>query len=212
MDQHTYTEHKKKNQDALLKQAEQHDKAILALSSGALALSLTFLRTIAPSPSSGSLWLLGFSWGAFLVSVLSTLLSFHTSVRAFLRADEILDEMAQNPGIDAHELPNRWRSHTLLLNYTAVACFAVGTVLLTAFAIVNLDTLEKPISQKGSEMKRAKITPKDVSTELGAVPTGTPIQAGGGRGAVPTPPPREGGAVPTPPPRQPPPSPPPKSK
>ena len=47
MEHHDYIEFKKMVSDGLLSGAQQHDKAILTLAAGALALSLTFIKDIA---------------------------------------------------------------------------------------------------------------------------------------------------------------------
>jgi len=51
--------------------SDRFDKAILALSGGSLALSLTFIEKIAPSPLDWSLWFLLGAWLLLILSVLS---------------------------------------------------------------------------------------------------------------------------------------------
>ena len=85
-----YIEMKKQVDGALQSQANQFDKAILTLAAGALALSLTFIKEIAPTPDELTIRLLAISWGCYIVSIFLTLSSFHTSVCAHRRFDTIL--------------------------------------------------------------------------------------------------------------------------
>lgn len=106
------------------------DRAVMALSSGALALSLVFVKDIVPRPSRTGL-LLG-AWAVLVVSLLSVLMSFVTS-RWSLRG-----EVAR---IDSGEEPtaaDRWTSTTRHLNYAGVGCLILGVGLLLAFAGSNV--------------------------------------------------------------------------
>ena len=53
------------------KNAEQHDKAVLAISMGGLALSITFLKEIAPHPLPESLVWVKIAWSMFVASLLA---------------------------------------------------------------------------------------------------------------------------------------------
>jgi hypothetical protein len=73
------------------KSADQHDKAILAVASGGLALSVTFLKDIAPHPLPETLKFLGLSWICFVIGILTILLSFQTSQSACRKQRDFLD-------------------------------------------------------------------------------------------------------------------------
>ena len=62
------------------KSAAQHDKAILTVASGGLALSLTFLKEIAPHPLPETWKYIGISWACFVLSILTILLSFNKPI------------------------------------------------------------------------------------------------------------------------------------
>jgi len=68
--------------------AQQFDKYILTLAAGALALSITFIKQIAPNPNPNSLCLLLIAWFLFSLSILSTLISHLTSQSACRRQVE----------------------------------------------------------------------------------------------------------------------------
>ena len=133
-----YTEAKKQAATGLLSGAQQYDKALLTLAAGALGLSITFIKTIAPQPAPSTLWLLGLSWASFILALLSTLVSFQTSIYAFRRQDKILDLLYSSEETDRDKLKNHCVTATLLFNYVSLACFIIGTVLLASFSYVNL--------------------------------------------------------------------------
>src|SRR5262245_8526451 len=68
-----YLDERKLLVDLEQKSADQHDKAILTLAAGGLALSITFLEKIAPNPRPDTLWLIAFSWGGFITSLVAIL-------------------------------------------------------------------------------------------------------------------------------------------
>src|SRR5687768_15761433 len=63
--------------------AENFDKAMLALSGGVFAVSLTFIQDIVPDPVATPLLLV--SWLGFALSLLATLVSFLSSQDAWRR-------------------------------------------------------------------------------------------------------------------------------
>ena len=133
-----YIELKKQVGEGLLSGAQQHDKAILTLAAGALALSLVFINDIAPKPSPETIPFLGWSWVILVVSMCFVLLSFHFSIFAFRRHDQHLDRLQSNPETDPSTLKNGWVAATLLLNLAALVCFVVGAILLLLFCYKNL--------------------------------------------------------------------------
>jgi hypothetical protein len=189
MEQGHYIEMKKQVGEALRSQADQFDKAILTLAAGALALSLTFIKEIAPTPDGLTIGLLALSWGCFIGSVCLTLLSCHTSVCAYRRFDQILNIQQSKPDTDASSLKNCWVTVTLVLNLSSLVVFVVGTVLLSCSAYHGLKIKEQNVS----DQKSTRLTE-------GAIPVSPPVAQEGQRGAVPPSPPvakpGEHGAVP----------------
>lgn len=194
MEQAHYIEMKKQVGEALRSQADQFDKAILTLAAGALALSLTFIKEIAPTPDGLTINLLAWSWGCFIGSVCLTLLSCHTSVCAFRRLDHILNLQQSQPDTDVSTLKNHWATATLTFNLLSLAVFVAGTGLLSYSAYHGLKLKEKDVAEKKVE----RITE-------GAIPVSPPVAQGGQKAVVP---PKPGtGAVPPSPPVAPPRSP-----
>ena len=120
------------------KSADQHDKAILTISMGGLALSITFIKDIAPHPLPGTLWSIGTSWSLFVASMLAILASFLTSQIACRRPRDLLDELYQYGTREAERKGNWWSSLTHWLNVVSyvLVFFAVG--FLALFSWLNL--------------------------------------------------------------------------
>jgi len=134
--------------DHAFKTSERYDQWVLALSGGALAISLTFLEKIAPHPASATLPLLGLSWVAYILAVLSGFFAISVSRQAIYRELEIGDETyeefrktttAEKPeGEFVGGRNNRHTSTLTFLNWTSLTCLIIGTVLMCCFAFANI--------------------------------------------------------------------------
>ena len=111
------------------------DKALLTLSSGALAFSLTFVQE-AFDPVAFPHFL-ALAWGCFGISVVLTLGSFLISRNSFERAIQILDDQFEHDSWDC-EHSNWWSSATTVLNVGSITMFVLALVLLLFFAIANV--------------------------------------------------------------------------
>lgn len=118
-------------------QADSFDKAILTLSSGAFGISIAFLDKITKNLHRTTLWLLISSWALFAVSILSTLLSFHTSQRDFSRQLRRIEQAY----LSKYELKQQKRDRTGMtqcLNVLSLVAFFVAIAFLSLFVILNL--------------------------------------------------------------------------
>jgi len=111
--------------------AQQFDKAVLTLAAGALALSITFIKHIAPNPKEESLWFLTAVWVCFSVSILSTLVSFLTSQAACRKYRHLLDSKSATLIPEAATATN-------VLNYSSIGFFIFGVLFLVFFTSVNI--------------------------------------------------------------------------
>lgn len=143
----TYLEERKLLVDAERESARSFDKAMLTLSSGALALSITFIRQIAPAPRSETY--LYFAWSGFILALLCTLVSFLSSQSALRKQRDILDRNYRDQPT-AFEQKNVMSAVTNFLNWFSILSFIAGVLLLTAFAIKNLSIQEVIMSDKNS--------------------------------------------------------------
>lgn len=164
------------------KSADQHDKAVLNLSTGALGLSLTFIDKIAPDPAASTLWLVGAAWISFIVCIFVMLLSFLTSQSACRRQRDLLDGEYSN-GYPPDDV-NKWSTGTHYLNFVAYACFVFGVIFLSCFSWANLK-LEKQVSNyEQSGHKQDADSPSGIEIERGIVPPKRLVESstGGGSG------------------------------
>jgi hypothetical protein len=129
--------------------SDRFDKAILALSGGSLALSLTFIEKIAPSPLDWSLWFLFVAWLLLTFSVLFGIYALAASQMAIQREIAHLDQSyrefleAYKTG-DVLTIPNslpygnRAVGITQSLNILSLICLGFGILLLCVFSLINL--------------------------------------------------------------------------
>lgn len=109
-------------------QSNQFDKTIIALSGGALALSVTLLGGWKISPD----WMLVSSWFFYVCSLCATLFSFKVAERQHKRDVEFIDE-ALRSGDNVRQEDNIWSWWVLRLNEASALGFLVGTVLFLFF-------------------------------------------------------------------------------
>ena len=117
--------------------ARTFDKAMLTLTGGALGLSLTFIRQLAPHPHLTGL--LVAAWSGLTLALLATIAGLHLSQHACRRNRDNLDD-DQRGVPNALGRRNPWAKLTNCLNWVAMLTFASGIALLAWFAIINLST------------------------------------------------------------------------
>ncbi|MDE1889230.1 MAG: hypothetical protein KGJ87_07580 [Planctomycetota bacterium] len=130
-----YLEERKQLIGAERETAQQFDKAILTLAAGALALSITFIKQIAPHPKSQSIYFLIAAWTFFSLSILSTLISFLKSQDACRRQREILD---QDRLSKPHDNKNSAANWTNRFNWLSIVFFISGIISLIIFSVFNI--------------------------------------------------------------------------
>jgi hypothetical protein len=113
------------------KASESYDKAVMTLSGGALAISLTFVKNVAQPVV--ALWRLESAWVALTVSVGSILVSMPTSQIALRHSIHQVDEgkPTQRPG-------GMFSIATEMLNVLATVTFIGGIALLAWFSLSNV--------------------------------------------------------------------------
>ncbi len=122
--------------------SKSFDKAMITLSAGALALSITFIDKLVASIIAGRVYLI-LSWIGFVVALLSILISFLLSQSAFRKQREILDQK-QREILDhvyageGNQSRNCYSIITNWLNIISVCFFIFGTITLVIFCSINL--------------------------------------------------------------------------
>lgn len=156
------------------KSSDQHDKAILTLTAGALGLSITFLDKIAADPQPDTLWLIGWSWLCFVFSIIGIVGSFLTSQAACRRQRDLLDSEFRTGEVgDQTNIPAKWTNR---LNIAAYTLLVIGIGFLATFSWQNLP-------HKGDQMAGSSVSgsnggsgnPSGQPDERGAVPPKRPV-------------------------------------
>ena len=120
--------------------SKSFDMTLVTLSSGALGLSLTFIKTIAPIPKPDSVWFLYSAWIALIVSLITILISFLASQAAIRKQRDYLHEYCLNA---TFVQPDDWRARaTRWLNRLSLAMLILGVILITVFVTWNLPNVE----------------------------------------------------------------------
>jgi hypothetical protein len=141
-----------------------YDTQILTLSSGALGLSLVFLKDIVPISRIVARGYLVSSWGCFIIAILSTLASFQLSQRAIKIA---LRDLELTPVFSEEEKFNPWAFLTEFCNYLSGLVFLTGVVLTAIFVWFNLP---QPTSYDDSVQKAAAAKQTEPTSIQGGIP------------------------------------------
>ncbi|HLG58128.1 MAG TPA: hypothetical protein VI485_22465 [Vicinamibacterales bacterium] len=112
----------------------EFDKAVLALSAGGLALSISFIGELVPSTPPSVLPVLYSSWLLYAICMMSTLLSFLFSQAAFDRELQLIDDHYLRFDNRVHDATNRPAAVVKWLNYVSCAALMVAVALTVVFA------------------------------------------------------------------------------
>lgn len=188
MDYQSYLSYRENYDKAELEMSGRYDRWIITLSAGALALSITFIKEIAPSPVPCSVLVLVVAWAFLVLSLLSALISLLTSQRAIRDMREDYDASYKS-GEERPAPKMKFAKLTNWLNWSSAVLFICGVVALCVFSVENI-----PIQKEKQEMSNdrpAPQRPEPGSIKTGYVPPPPPKPAGPTtRGFVPPPPPK----------------------
>jgi len=106
------------------------DKAILTLASGAFALSLVFLKDVAPVLNKSTLYLLKWGWSFFALCLVCILVSFQTSQIA---CNHLLKRIYKE-----NVEKNKWGTITRILNWTSIVSLIAAIIFMGTFFYANL--------------------------------------------------------------------------
>ena len=122
-----------------LQQSLAYDKHILTLASGALGLTRLFVDKIAQKPVCWTFLLLIITWVSFAFSILSTLISYKTSQRAYRENCDNWDKFeAGKTAADEVSDSSSWSKATSILNVLSMCLFVVGMFSFIIFASCNI--------------------------------------------------------------------------
>ena len=121
-----------------LSNSEKFDNAILTLSTGALAISLAFIKDVVPLRIAENIWFLKASWWLFGFSIILTLASFVASQLGISRQLKYAEEYYLNKKDEYLRKRNYLAILTNFLNYSSGILFIAAIVFTIYFVIVNL--------------------------------------------------------------------------
>jgi hypothetical protein len=110
------------------------DKALLTLSGGGLALSLTFISDIVSLDHITLSWTLLVAWISWASSLALTLISFYGSHRALVRA---ITDLNEGKG-STEKAGGGWSTLTHVLNVMSLVAFLCGVGFMVCFVFNNL--------------------------------------------------------------------------
>jgi hypothetical protein len=153
--------------------SENYDKSILSLASGGLGLSLAFLKDFVPINVAVQPRLLYWSWVAFTVAIISTIISFLTSNSGLERTKRKAYAYYLEHDDEAFDKSNWFDRMTHGANWLSGISFVGALVLSTAFLAVNLEgaAAMKQVGTKGSAPGKTETVQKgQPSPSLAKVP------------------------------------------
>lgn len=153
-----HDEYRKKTLEDIKSETENFDRYLLTLSSGALGLSLAFIKDIVPLGSAIRIpWLIT-SWIAFLLCIVATLFSFQASIRALENTIPYLEDyyLKGNPDAFNKHLKSFWVKAIDCCTYSAMIFFLAGLVFTMMFVGVNIRKV-KSMSKEDATTKGSQV-------------------------------------------------------
>lgn len=124
------------NQRSIDSSSDSFDKSMLTLSSGALGVSLAFIKDIVPLGRANGISLLLISWVAFALCIVVTVFSFRFSIAALKKHRDFLDKSWSEQKL-SEPAPTRWPM-LQWCNRGAIAFFLVGLICTMIFVGINV--------------------------------------------------------------------------
>lgn len=134
MDRNEYMDERRLLAGLEAESSRSFDKALLTFSSGAIALSVTFLEKFNPGDLS---CLLVTSWILWLSSIVFQLLSYLVSAKAMREELAILNGQYKNYEVEPKK--NKYTGWPTKLNLVALTTFLIGTIIFLSFIIENFN-------------------------------------------------------------------------
>jgi len=190
-----FDEFKKKANDDIKSGTETFDRNLLAFSSGALGLSLAFIKDIVPLGKAVWIPCLYISWILFALCIMVTMASFQVSIRALngsLPFAKAYYFDGDTNAFDKH-LKTFWCRAVDWCTWIASILFVTGLVCTIVFVVVNVEgakRMSNEESQKvvtgdlGKGLKPTSMTPLNEGVKPVAM---TPLATGENRGIKPVP-------------------------
>jgi hypothetical protein len=157
--------------------SENFDKYLLTFSSGALGLSLTFIKDVVPIESAVCISSLIASWFAFVLCIFVTLISFRISIQALERMVPHLNEFYLNGNVEAFNkhLEDPWTKAVDWCANLGIFFFVCGLVFTMLFVSTNIRRVKHM-----SERDKANISLQEGVKPVAMTPSGVTLHANDG--------------------------------
>jgi hypothetical protein len=135
-----YDTHRDKVWEDIKSSTENFDKYMLTFSSGALALSLGFIKDVVPLKCAVWIASLEASWILFAACILTTLISFQFSIKALEDTIPALNEYylkGNQEALNAH-MKSWWYKAICWCTVGQITFFTLGVIFTMTFVIVNV--------------------------------------------------------------------------
>ena len=146
---------------ASLEAAGRYDRAVLTITTGALAVSLAFLDKVVQHPASSTIPILIGAWIFLIAALIAQLLALSSSQKACQRQIEILDaeykrylytdDPAEAVRTDRSQDSNPFSKRTRRCSVIALCGLIGGIILLMLFSAANMTRKEPDMADKGSD-------------------------------------------------------------
>jgi len=164
--------------EAEMANAKAFDKAILTLSSGALALSFVFVKDIVPITISKNDWLLYASWIFFILALVVNITGYMFALRGFRNHWRMALQVFRHRTESGERLQLAMESHRdALYRFNALQglCFIAGVVTFAAYVMTNFYSEARMVrSKSGNAFTKAQPSTGFVPSN----PKGTPLITG----------------------------------
>lgn len=138
-DRKEFLEERRRYIEAEVTNARRHREIVIAGAAGTLALSITFLEKIAPTPVPWTLWFLGVGWLAMLGSLAFSVFSFRVTVQAHQANRRRFDKLYLGEAADEEQRAvDGWNQKTVSFGSWADGLLALGMACLAVFAFLNV--------------------------------------------------------------------------
>jgi hypothetical protein len=129
---------------------EPYDKAILTLSSGALALSLTFIKDLVPPEIAQENWILYLAWVLFVLSLSTNIIGFIYTLRSFVPQRRFVEDVYKHCTKTETQFSQFLKDLNYkvdLFNVFQGIFFLCGMVAFTTYVIINFEAHSRTAHQ-----------------------------------------------------------------
>lgn len=156
-----------------LSNSENYDKSILMYATGALALSLSFIKDIVPLKDAIGVGYLEASWLFWIGSIVSVLTSFVLAQEANEAQRKLALRYYYEDDEEAYKEENKWIKYVKRANLASGLLFALGALATMVFAWTNIEHERHLPPSEATPM--ATPTPTPTPSANGYAEDGAPV-------------------------------------